>query len=112
VEIILTHYPNFGLPDWKLSNPVILKCDLSMQYPHQISYGCLRMKDVYEVLRQKELEVSRLKKEVEALRIAAPLVSKDLKAENENQPTSPHAVNDTPEPDHSGGQDRGKNHWP
>jgi hypothetical protein len=70
------------------------------------------MKDVYEVLRQKELEVSRLKKEVEALRIAAPLVSKDGKAENDNQPTSPRAVNDTPEPDHSGRQDRGKNHWP
>jgi hypothetical protein len=28
------------------------------------------MKDVYEVLRQKEREVSRLKKEVEALRMA------------------------------------------
>jgi CheY-like chemotaxis protein len=33
------------------------------------------MKNVYEVLRLKELEVSRLKKEVEALRIAAPLLS-------------------------------------
>ena len=29
------------------------------------------MRDVYEVLRQKELEVSRLQKEVEALRVAA-----------------------------------------
>jgi len=38
------------------------------------------MKDVYEVLRQKEREVSRLKKEVEALRIAAPLVSEDDQA--------------------------------
>jgi hypothetical protein len=35
------------------------------------------MKNVYEVLRQKELELSRLKKEkeIEALRIAAPLLS-------------------------------------
>jgi hypothetical protein len=33
------------------------------------------MRDVYEVLRQKELEVWRLTKEVAALRIAAPLVS-------------------------------------
>jgi hypothetical protein len=33
------------------------------------------VKDVYEVLRQKELEVSRLKQEVEALRVAAPLLS-------------------------------------
>jgi hypothetical protein len=70
------------------------------------------MKDVYEVLRQKELEVSRLKKEVEALRIAAPLVSKDGTAENDNQPTSPRAVKDTTQPDHSGLQDTGKNHWP
>jgi len=35
------------------------------------------MKNVYEVLRQKELELSRLEKEVEALRIAAPLLSEE-----------------------------------
>ena len=29
------------------------------------------MKNVYEVLRQKELELTRLEKEVEALRVAA-----------------------------------------
>jgi hypothetical protein len=34
------------------------------------------MKNVYEVLRQKELEVSRLEEEVEALRVAAPLLLK------------------------------------
>jgi hypothetical protein len=33
------------------------------------------MKNVYEVLRQKELEMTRLEKEVEALRVAAPLLS-------------------------------------
>ncbi|MGA2964563.1 MAG: hypothetical protein ABSD64_00010 [Terriglobales bacterium] len=33
------------------------------------------MKNVYEVLRQKELEMARLEKEVEALRVAAPLLS-------------------------------------
>ncbi len=32
------------------------------------------MKNVYEVLRQKELELTRLEKEVEALRVAAPLL--------------------------------------
>ena len=32
------------------------------------------MKNVYEVLRQKELEVSRLEIEIEALRVAAPLL--------------------------------------
>ena len=70
------------------------------------------MKDVYEVLRQKELEVSRLEKEVEALRVAAPLLLADGEAENDNQPTLQRAVNDTPQPDHSGWQDRGKKHWP
>ena len=31
------------------------------------------MKNVYEVLRQKEMELTRLEKEVEALRLVAPL---------------------------------------
>jgi hypothetical protein len=45
------------------------------------------MKNVYEVLRQKELEMARLEKEVEALRVAAPLLSDD------KEPTA-----DTPKP--------------
>ena len=32
---------------------------------------------MYEVLRQKELELTRLEKEVEALRVAAPLLSEE-----------------------------------
>ncbi len=35
------------------------------------------MKNVYEVLRQKEMELARLEKEVEALRVAAPLLSEE-----------------------------------
>ncbi len=70
------------------------------------------MKDVYEVLRQKELEQSRLENEVEALRVVAPLLSEDREAENDNQPTLPRAVNETPQPDHSGWLDRLKKHWP
>ena len=70
------------------------------------------MKNVYEVLRQKELELSRLEKEVEALRVAAPLLSEDGEVENDNQPTLQRAVNDTPQPDHGGWQDRGKKRWP
>ena len=66
------------------------------------------MKDAYAVLRQKELERGRLQNEVEALRVAAPLLSEDGEAENDNQPTLPRAVNETPQPDHSGWQDRGK----
>jgi hypothetical protein len=70
------------------------------------------MRDVYEVLRQKELEVSRLEGEVEALRVVAPLLSEDGEAENDNQPTLLRAVNDTPQPDHSGWQDKAKTRWP
>jgi len=46
------------------------------------------MKNVYEVLRQKELELARLEKEVEALRIAAPLLSEEMKESMaESKPT-------------------------
>ena len=46
------------------------------------------MKNVYEVLRQKELELTRLEKEVEALRIAAPLLSEESK-ESAVEPPKP-----------------------
>ncbi len=45
------------------------------------------MKNVYEVLRQKELELSRLEKEVEALRVAAPLLSEDKELGVDSKPT-------------------------
>ncbi len=70
------------------------------------------MRDVYEVLREKELEVSRLEEEVKALRVAVPLLLEDGETEDDHQSTFPRAVNDTPQPDHSGWQDRGKRHWP
>jgi hypothetical protein len=44
------------------------------------------MKNIYEVLRQKEIELSSLKKEIEALRIAAPLLSEGEEADNDNEP--------------------------
>ena len=39
--------------------------------------GAQFMKNVYEVLRQKEMELTRLEKEVEALRLVAPLLSEE-----------------------------------
>jgi hypothetical protein len=39
------------------------------------------MKNVYEVLRQKEMELTRLEKEVEALRLVAPLLSEEKESE-------------------------------
>ena len=72
------------------------------------------MKDVYEILRQKELEISRLEIEVEALRIVAPLLSENQQeVGHDDQPTAtssttlsqptrvPKAVNANPQPEHA-----------
>jgi hypothetical protein len=68
------------------------------------------MKDIYEILRQKEFEISRLVVEVAALRVAAPLLSDDMEVGIENNPTSsrrtapsapvrvPRALNANPQP--------------
>jgi len=43
----------------------------------------MTMKNVYEVLRQKEMELTRLEKEVEALRLVAPLLSEEKEGVSE-----------------------------
>lgn len=52
-----------------------------------------RMKNVYEVLRQKEMELTRLEKEVEALRLVAPLLSEEKENSSEMKTALPQAVN-------------------
>jgi hypothetical protein len=54
------------------------------------------MKDVYEVLRQKELEMSRLETEVEALRVAAPLLSEDHEAGDAIRPAATRSTTSSP----------------
>jgi len=56
------------------------------------------MKNVYEVLRQKELELSRLEKEVEALRVAAPLLSDDKEAGSDATTAKPTLATATSAP--------------
>jgi hypothetical protein len=52
------------------------------------------MKNVYEVLRQKEMELTRLEKEVEALRLVAPLLSEEKESMSEiAKPALAAAVN-------------------
>jgi len=52
------------------------------------------MKNVYEVLRQKEMELTRLEKEVEALRLVAPLLSEEKEGMSDmSKPTLATAVN-------------------
>lgn len=86
------------------------------------------MKNVYEVLRQKELELARLEKEVEALRVAAPLLSDDKENMAEipsNKPTLASnntvqqpirvpqpAVNQSPQPARAVGWDDTAKRWP
>jgi len=70
---------------------------------------------IYEALRQKELELSRLEKEVEAaLRVAARCCQKATKP-TMTIPTlaSPSAVNAVPRPDSVGGTtEQGAGHSP
>jgi hypothetical protein len=88
------------------------------------------MKNVYEVLRQKELELSRLEKEVEALRVAAPLLSDESKEASmmegtTNKPTlappaptqqpiriPQPAVNANPQPARAAGWEDTAKRWP
>ena len=58
--------------------------------------GAQDMKNVYEVLRQKEMELTRLEKEVEALRLVAPLLSEEKENSLESKSTLPTAVNASP----------------
>jgi hypothetical protein len=57
------------------------------------------MKNVYEVLRQKEMELTRLEKEVEALRLVAPLLSEEKEMNSDNgKPVLATAVNGPQQP--------------
>ena len=88
------------------------------------------MKNVYEVLRQKEMELTRLEKEVEALRLVAPLLSEEKEAAsdmmakpalatavNGPQPTARIAVPTTPsipapQPVRAAGWEDSAKRWP
>jgi hypothetical protein len=81
------------------------------------------MKNVYEVLRQKELELTRLEKEVEALRVAAPLLSEEkeqiseapkpsLTATAPQQPVRIPPVVATPAPARVAGWEEAAKRWP
>jgi hypothetical protein len=54
------------------------------------------MKDVYAVLREKEIEQARLMEEVAALRVVAPLL--EDREETGNPLKFPRAINDVPHP--------------
>jgi len=45
------------------------------------------MKDLYQVLRQKELALEQIRKEIEALRFVTPLLSEDTEADKNTRPS-------------------------
>jgi hypothetical protein len=47
------------------------------------------MKNIYDVMRQKELEIERLKKEIEALRVVAPMLEDKESGRELSASTSP-----------------------
>jgi hypothetical protein len=50
------------------------------------------MKEVYEVLKQKEIELARVANEVQALQVVAPLLLSDDEVGNEKEATSDASI--------------------
>jgi hypothetical protein len=44
------------------------------------------MKDLYQVLRQKEMDIERVRRELEALRFVIPLLAEDADSVSKAQP--------------------------
>jgi hypothetical protein len=49
--------------------------------------GATEMKDLYQVLRQKELDLERIRQEIEALRVVTPLLSDEPEADGTARPS-------------------------
>src|SRR4051794_4243842 len=87
------HFPN-----WRESLETLDNRGNSAKVPVRFSNttdfaGAQDMKNVYEVLRQKEMELTRLEKEVEALRLVAPLLSEEKENGEASKSVLPTAVN-------------------
>jgi hypothetical protein len=46
------------------------------------------MKDLYQVLRQKELDLERVQREIEALRFVTPLLLEEKEADKNGRPSA------------------------
>lgn len=49
--------------------------------------GASNVKDLYQILREKELDMERIRKEIEALRFVAPLLAEDAEADRPPKPS-------------------------
>lgn len=45
------------------------------------------MRDLYQVLRQKELDIERIRKEIEALQSVLPLLSEEMERAEKGRPS-------------------------
>jgi len=72
------------------------------------------MKNIYDVMRQKELEIERLKKEIEALRVVAPMLEdKEPAREIAASPGKPYsAAQQNNEPVIAGDTGKAARVWP
>lgn len=50
------------------------------------------MRDLYQVLRQKELDLERTRAEIEALRSVIPLLSEEMERNDKSRPTLASSV--------------------
>ena len=69
------------------------------------------MKNVWEVLRQKELQLTRIETEVEALRTVAPLLAEEGEQPSHNRLTTPEEAEKLVAPPESADKPR-KRIWP
>ncbi len=67
--VVSTHAMNFQF------------CDSIRSQARLAPMGATNMKDLYQVLRQKELDLERLRQEIEALRFVTPLLADDPEAD-------------------------------
>jgi hypothetical protein len=51
------------------------------------------MRDIFQLLREKELEIIRVREEIDALRCIIPLLEEDTDRVHPSDPYSFHAVN-------------------
>ena len=71
------------------------------------------MKNIYDVMRQKELEIERLKKEIEALRVVAPMLEdKEPSREIAASQGKPYSSTQQNEPVIAGDTGKAARVWP
>ena len=63
-------------------------CNSLCRHARLADMGAADMKDLYQVLRQKELDLERIRKEIEALRFVTPLLSEDTEADKSTRPAA------------------------